>query len=287
MFSSLRCWPAPPCDNFAEKSKKETAELLKGKQNSSQQMPGLSKLHNEQLADSPRLNLLSIPVQTRKQILRLTIVEDDPIVVDAEHPRGSYEPGILKVCHQIRNEGRPIFFKENDFELCIHSFGIKGLLLWMKKYETVCVEEDTDVKKENEEMKKAVLDRIQTLINARTRPVFKMEIKGTTEIKNYPQEYFLSMPPPLAPALGKRIWTVWADPHWANLVNWLMLYHAGEVRGYHDVEGAWEGTDKGVAGIFKVVESHLGREWSIVEEELEGLRSMLGAVDEEWLWDKA
>ena len=70
--------------------------------------------------------------------------------------------------------------------------------------------------------------------------------------------------------------------HWNNLVEWLKLYHAGEVRGYHDIEMD-PSTDMAVTGVFNVVESHAGREWSVIEEALEGLRCMLGAVDDMWL----
>lgn len=75
-----------------------------------------------------------MPDKVLNKILRFAIVECNPICVAADHPEDCSESsrGVLSVCHAIRAVARPMFYKENVFEVQVFSFDIMAVLPWLE-----------------------------------------------------------------------------------------------------------------------------------------------------------
>jgi len=256
-----------------------------------------------------------------KKILRFALVEKAPICVAADHPEESNEGtrGILSTCHAIRNLARPIFYRENDFEVQIFECDIKAVMPWLKVYNAF-VEQAT-----MQEAKFSELVWPTSKISlAPSAPIdgditmdgslyfLAKQYQCTTEHKDPPAAFtnsynhFLatgasmrqvemlhfailyatsnSATSPLHP--GRLYVVTKFDPHWRNLVEWLKLFHAGEVASY-----AYSGdngrADGVLSGVFDLaqVNKDVGREWSAFEECLPPLRRILGGYDDRWLAD--
>ncbi|KAF2161664.1 hypothetical protein M409DRAFT_59044 [Zasmidium cellare ATCC 36951] len=75
--------------------------------------------------------LLALVPELRNRIYRYTLVEPTPIRVGVDAPLPT-EPGMLRVCRQIRAEAKAIYLKENTFDFEIPGFNIAKYLRWSR-----------------------------------------------------------------------------------------------------------------------------------------------------------
>ncbi|KAK4548839.1 hypothetical protein LTR36_008612 [Oleoguttula mirabilis] len=64
-------------------------------------------------------SLMSLPGELRNHIYRLALLS--PSRVQIRHDTVG-QPGLLQTCHQIRNEAKPIYYKENEFTVTVTNF---------------------------------------------------------------------------------------------------------------------------------------------------------------------
>lgn len=67
----------------------------------------------------PKASLLGMPGEIRNHIFRLSLLEDEQINVN--QAGSNLEPGLLRCCHAIRHEARPIFCEENTFDVIVYN----------------------------------------------------------------------------------------------------------------------------------------------------------------------
>ena len=137
------------------KTDESIMQALREVENSSRQRPGLSvsrllgqrdsriltvkqKIHNLGLKHSATVNLISLPQKLRKEIYRLAVVrEDGDVPVSAHNKSTSAEPALLSVCKEIRQEARPIFYIENNFNVRITQLDMKAALPWINRCKAI------------------------------------------------------------------------------------------------------------------------------------------------------
>jgi hypothetical protein len=64
--------------------------------------------------------LLGLPGELRNRIYRYALVQHDRIIIDKNDGNGCMQPGILRVCRQLRQEITKIYYEENTFRLNIY-----------------------------------------------------------------------------------------------------------------------------------------------------------------------
>ena len=281
----------------------------------------MKRIVNDDQQDSGTPQLLALPADVLKKILRFNLVENAPICVAADHPEESNEGarGILSTCHAIRNLARPIFYRENDFEVQIFECDIKAVMPWLKVYnafaEQATMQEAKFTGLAQPALKisltsSAPIDGDITMDGSQYFPAKQYQF--TTEHKDPPATFASSYNRFLAAGASMRqvemlhfamiyatsnsaaspfrpghLYVVTKfDPHWCNLVEWLKLFHNGEVASY-----AYSGdngrADLVLSGVFDLaqVNKDAGRQWSAFEQCLPPLRRILGGYDDRWLPD--
>lgn len=111
-------------------------QFLDCKLNSSKEAAGVASTHNLIQQQINRQHLLSMPINVRTQIFRHVVVNSRAsITVRADAPSESSEPELTRVCHDIRTEALPLFYRENAFVVQVKEYDIRPLLPWLKRAE--------------------------------------------------------------------------------------------------------------------------------------------------------
>lgn len=75
-------------------------------------------------------NLLSLPQELRDEIYKYTVVVSDSSNCLDMTTRASGAPALSKVCHALRNEVLPIFYKFNVFQIVVVNYDISAFATW-------------------------------------------------------------------------------------------------------------------------------------------------------------
>lgn len=86
---------------------------------------------------------------------------------------------------------------------------------------------------------------------------------------------------PALPAPTPLLWATDGIPDWANLVEWLKLYHVGKIEGY-ELDGSVRIKHRVLKSGFGIVHALRGQHWSTVVQVLKELRTALIAVEGGW-----
>lgn len=245
-------------------------------------------MHNKWLVESPKANLLNLPSDVQANIFQKVLINDERILVSAESPEECREPGLLAVCHGIRQEARLIFYKANEFEICIQSYDVKAVMPWLDKAEAFVDSKRTlkacPVQDATSGVRKGIQKRIE---DATANYVADMEKLGKlthwqSRAIEFPYHYQSIRN--MEMTTGSQYWNVLYEPQWKNLVVWLKKYHAGEVGecGWADID-PHDARQIVVLRVFEIVTSLKDESWAIVAKVLPGLRGMLRVDDAGWM----
>ncbi|EMC99748.1 hypothetical protein BAUCODRAFT_145129 [Baudoinia panamericana UAMH 10762] len=212
--------------------------------NSSGQHPELAREHNTKARVYGKPRLLALPGIARSNIIRHSVVKKTGILIAANDPESDAEPCLMSLCQQLRTEASPIYYRENNFVIYIRNYDIDSLLPWLKRADSFRDGDGT-----------------------------RFHVNGAMElVGGYTR--------------CNGIITIHTDgqPHWANLVEWLRLAHAGEVIPLCDNCEATGSQIEQVKGAFDHV-MQATASWETVAEGLKGVRRILGATNQGWWVD--
>jgi hypothetical protein len=125
----------PTKDNFLDQTTPDRTEN-EIRLNSSLVVPQTGEIHNAQMKAYYAHNhkhFLALPANVRKLIIWHFVVDQkSSIIVRADDKKLCEQPTILSVCKQVRDEGLPIFYRENSFEVRVEDYNIEEVLFWLK-----------------------------------------------------------------------------------------------------------------------------------------------------------
>ena len=78
--------------------------------------------------------LLELPAELRNDIYRFALVGDpeDKIKITPGMPNPPYEPALLRVSRQVRNEASSIYYQENHFRFDMPNFDASAYIKWVR-----------------------------------------------------------------------------------------------------------------------------------------------------------
>ncbi|KAK3723671.1 hypothetical protein LTR37_001552 [Vermiconidia calcicola] len=247
----------------------EVLQSLVTKTNSDGLLPMLARAHNGhfQARRPPQApHLLALPPTARQKIWQLVLGRPEPIIVSA---RDSQQCALLLTCRDIRKEARPIFYRENNFELQVYDFNVMVLQPWCKKYDCIM---DVGV---------AIISCMQEEVSTyySVKPDAKMSSAQKTMVV-YVDAYLKNMAMDEV-CHGNCSWSTEYSPDWNNLVDWLKLYREGKLNAYH-IQDRASRAEAALLAVFDMVRDFRKQSWDTVEMMLPGLRKLLYAADRRW-----
>lgn len=224
--------------------------------------------HNQALKESNN-HILSLPNSLQVAILRLVLRYDGEYIVSIKQPHLCVEPGVLKVSKDVRAIALPLFYREASFQCKADNFNVMALQPWVHKRQLAMQPKIdlTDGLHIGEEL------WAQRSKEWQSSPQGQMAAKMINKI-NARED--ISLPAPTTP-----FWAIDDNPCWANLVDWLKLYHAKQIEGY-EFRGRVEPEHVVLKSVFGIVRALHGQSWSVVLKVLTEARSALTAVDHGW-----
>jgi hypothetical protein len=179
------------------------------------------------------------------------------------------EPGLLRVCKDVHAIALPLFYRETSFQCKADNFNVMALQPWVYKRQLVMKPsiDLTDGMHIGDELwaqksKEWQCSRQGQMVANMLNKISTREDVGL-------------------PAPTILFWAIDNNPCWANLVDWLKLYHAKKIEGY-EFRGRVEPEHVVLKSVFGMVRALRGQSWSVVENVLNEASSALTAVDHGW-----
>jgi hypothetical protein len=190
-------------------------------------------------------------------------------IVSVKQPQLCIEPGLLKVSRDVRAIALPLFYREASFQCKADNFNVMALQPWIHKRQLAVqpTVDLTDGLHIGEEL------WAQKTKGWQSSPQGQMAANMINKI-NTREDIGLPAPTTL-------FWAIDNNPCWANLVDWLKLYHAKQIEGY-EFRGRVEPEHVVLKSAFGIVRALRGQSWSLVLKVLTEARPALAAVDHGW-----
>ncbi|KAK4549422.1 hypothetical protein LTR36_006419 [Oleoguttula mirabilis] len=227
------------------------------------------------------LPLLAFPPKVCAQICREMVADSSrTIIISAQAPAQSSEPGVTTLCHDVRDLSLPAFYLNNQFVVQVEQYDVRAVLPWLERYERFQDKEESERVSQVSEPIKPFVAKTQTKKYS-SEQVYHANFQEWLKRYNITGAKEDARTTPAKRSGGIIIRTD-GDPHWGNLQEWLKLAHAGDAvpLKVDDYEGGEQ--DAAVKGAFTVVMGMVKYPWPTVKRVLPGLRQMLVAGDARW-----